>query len=333
MPQPRRTLPCLALLVSSLVAGGGHSACAQLGLPLPASVGAIGQPGFGLTTFSLSQRPQPTTAPVTLPPPTLPQPGSGQISPGQQCRQAIRAAERAAGIPEQLMAAIGRVESGRREADGSVNPWPWSINAEGTDHIYESKAEALAGVRALQAQGVRSIDIGCMQINLLQHPNAFASLEEAFDPAANAAYAARFLTQLHEQTNAWPAAAAMYHSATPEIGAEYERRVMAVWPEEMRQPHDAPLPVYAGVWPATRSLGGLSPGGMLGGIVHNLPAAQTQPAFASVGAPGVGSGAGSMAGVPGRGLAAYRATPIPFAIPSPLAAPTTPHRVISTFPG
>ena len=35
-------------------------------------------------------------------------------------------------------------------------------------------------------------------------------------------------------TGDWNKAAAAYHSATPEIGAEYQRKVLAVWPEETR---------------------------------------------------------------------------------------------------
>jgi hypothetical protein len=69
-----------------------------------------------------------------------------------------------------------------------------------------------------------------MQINLQNHPAAFASLDEAFDPAANTAYAARFLRALYVQTGSWPAAAAAYHSQTPGIGEPYRDRVMAIWP-------------------------------------------------------------------------------------------------------
>ena len=54
----------------------------------------------------------------------------------------------------------------------------------------------MAAVRAMQANGVRSIDVGCGQINLMYHPDAFPNLELAFDPQANAAYAARFLKAL-----------------------------------------------------------------------------------------------------------------------------------------
>ncbi len=96
------------------------------------------------------------------------------------------------------------------------------------------KPTAIAAVRAMQARGIQSIDVGCGQINLMHHPNAFPSLEVAFDPVANAAYAAQFLKQLFAQTGDWNKATAMYHSATPEIGAEYQQRVLAVLPEEQR---------------------------------------------------------------------------------------------------
>jgi len=230
-------------------------------------------------------------------------------SPGQQCRAAIRAAERTAGIPSQLMAAIGRVESGRREPDGLVNPWPWSINAQGEGHVFETKAEAIAAVRTLQARGVRSIDVGCMQVNLMHHPQAFASLEQAFDPAANAAYAARFLVELHGQTGDWPAAAALFHSATPELGAEYRRKVMAAWPEEQQAEGAAPaFPLAAAPFAAMRPGAGLTPGGFAAGIGHTVR--------------GTGGAARIIplaSGQSGRSLAAYRAAPIPLAAAPPRA--------------
>jgi hypothetical protein len=153
--------------------------------------------------------------------------------PGQACRQAIASAERANHVPYRLMQAIGRVESGRRNGHGGVDPWPWSINVEGTDHVFDTKEAAIAEVVRLEARGIRSIDMGCMQVNLLHHPHAFANLEEAFDPVANADYAGKFLAGLYAETGSWAAAAAAYHSQTPAIGAAYARRVMAVWPEEL----------------------------------------------------------------------------------------------------
>lgn len=213
-------------------------------------------------------------------------------SPGRQCRAAIRVAEQAAGIPRQLMAAIAHVESGRANGMGRVDPWPWSINVEGADHVYDTKEAAIAAVQAFRASGAKSIDVGCMQVNLLYHPNAFASLDAAFDPAANAAYAARFLTELYAKTGSWPGATAYYHSASPQLGAEYERKVAAVWPAEQRQP-DA-----AGWQPPTVT----SPNMVAGGgtmLSNHADSARIIP---------MANGAGS-----GRGLDAYRAMPVPVA--------------------
>ncbi len=253
-------------------------------------------------------------------------PLSPSFGPGQQCRAAIRNAERAAAIPNQLMAAIARVESGRKEPDGTVNPWPWSINVEGEDHIYDTKAQAIAAVQAFQAKGTRSIDVGCMQVNLMYHPDAFPTLDRAFDPVANANYAAKFLVQLHDQTGTWPTATAWYHSATPDLGADYQRRVMAVWPEEQKRP-DAVPPVLATTY-ASNFASGFS-GGFHGGFANG---------FASGFAGGIGRPAGGFTtsnqaeaariiplppGAVGRGLAAYRATPVAV-VTRPVAMPLAP---------
>ena len=146
------------------------------------------------------------------------------------CAAAGTAAERQADLPPGLLLAIGRVESGRLDpATGIVAPWPWTINVAGAGHSFASADAARAAVSASLAQGVGSIDIGCFQINLQAHPHAFATLEEGFDPAANAAYAARFLSSLHTRLDSWEAAVAAYHSATPERGGPYRDQVMAVW--------------------------------------------------------------------------------------------------------
>ena len=146
------------------------------------------------------------------------------------CQQAGAAAELRWGIPPGLLLAIGRIESGRRDAaTGRVMAWPWSINAGGTDGVFETRAQAIESVLAWQMRGVRSIDIGCFQINLLSHPTAFASIDEGFDATANAEYAARFLTDLHTRSGSWERAVAWYHSATPGVGDVYRDRVLADW--------------------------------------------------------------------------------------------------------
>jgi hypothetical protein len=166
----------------------------------------------------------PATASAGAPTPALP-------SPNTYCDAAIYAAERVIGVPPRVLSAIAEVESGRPDAvNGVLHPWPWTIDAEGHGQFFETKVQAIAAVRALQAQGMRSIDVGCMQVNLMHHPNAFVSLEQAFDPQSNALYAARFLNSLYTTSGSWLQAIAAYHSETPAIGADYRQRVMARLP-------------------------------------------------------------------------------------------------------
>ena len=121
------------------------------------------------------------------------------------CRDAMVAAAARHGVPEAIILAIGRVESGFN---------PYAINAAGTPHFADSAAAAIAHVEARRAEGIESIDVGCGQINLMWHPTAFGSLAEAFTPARNADYAARFLARLHGAHGDWTQAVAHYHSAT-----------------------------------------------------------------------------------------------------------------------
>lgn len=221
--------------------------------------------------------------------------------PGRLCRAAIQAAERAAGIPAHLLMAIGRVESGRRDPEtGAFHPWPWTINAEGRGQYFPTKAAAIAEAQALQARGVRSMDVGCMQVNLRHHPDAFPNLEAAFDPATNARYAAGFLARLRETRGDWNAAAAAYHSHTPEFAEPYRARVMAAWAAEQARPFPA-LPALAAA-PSPRA---------------PLAAAGGGGALLSNGAERVALPAGP--GPAGRGLDAYRSLPVPIAGRAPLA--------------
>ena len=138
-------------------------------------------------------------------------------------------AETEAGLPTGLLAAIGRVESGRRGPDGAMSPWPWSVNAAGEGHYFDSAEAAIALVTSLRARGVKSIDVGCFQVNLLYHAAAFTSLAEAFEPAANARAAAAFLRTLLAASPEVGDAVGRYHSANPARGLPYAQQVMASW--------------------------------------------------------------------------------------------------------
>ncbi len=147
------------------------------------------------------------------------------------------------GIPDRLLLAISLVESGRWDSDRRASfAWPWTVTAEGEGRYLPSKAAAVAEVKRLQASGIRNIDVGCMQVNLQAHPDAFSSLEEAFDPAQNVAYAARFLRGLYDSTGNWPTAGAYYHSQTPSLAAPYKAKLISTW-EQVRRGADDRLQI------------------------------------------------------------------------------------------
>lgn len=142
--------------------------------------------------------------------------------------------ERANGIPAHLLTAIARVESGRYDAaTGKVQAWPWTVTSPEGDVKYETKWQAIEAVNDLQRRGVTNIDVGCMQINLGHHPNAFTSLNVAFEPAYNVAYAAGLLLSHYRSSGDWRLAAAHYHSTDPDVYGRYLAKVEDVW-DQMR---------------------------------------------------------------------------------------------------
>ncbi len=150
------------------------------------------------------------------------------------CAQMTAHVEQQYRLPAMLLGAVAVTESGRYDRNRRANSaWPWTLNAEGKGQFFDTKAQAVAAVKQLQKRGVKSIDVGCMQVNLFHHPDAFMSVEEALDPAANVDYAARFLLELKDKTRSWHQAVAAYHSQTATLGGPYRQKVMQAWGKEV----------------------------------------------------------------------------------------------------
>lgn len=159
-------------------------------------------------------------------------PASSQLAadPWGACAGAAAMAKAEAGLPAGLLLAICKVESGRVDpATGRLAPWPFAVNVSGRGVLAPNRDAAIAEVRAAQAAGQGSVDVGCFQVSLLHHPWAFDSLEAGFDPVRNARYAAGFLASLRAGAESWEAAAGRYHSKTPELAGPYAARVMEAW--------------------------------------------------------------------------------------------------------
>jgi soluble lytic murein transglycosylase-like protein len=134
-----------------------------------------------------------------------------------------RAAQRH-GVPLGMLYAVGLTETGRGD---SLRPY--ALNIEGRS-VYEiGKQEALARFQRARQEGVKLIDLGCMQINHHYHARHFASVEEMLDPAKNVEYGARFLKELYQREGSWTMAVARYHAGPDNDAAQkkYVCRVIA----------------------------------------------------------------------------------------------------------
>jgi hypothetical protein len=152
------------------------------------------------------------------------------IENSKQCLKHFAREERQNGIPKHLLFAVSSTESGRwHRAAGVALPWPWTVNAAGKGYYFDSKTDAIAAVAKFRSQGIQSIDVGCMQINLHHHPEAFSSLQQAFDPERNIAYGAKFLRNNYVELQSWKRAVAAYHSRTESLGDGYFGLVKKNW--------------------------------------------------------------------------------------------------------
>lgn len=200
------------------------------------------------------------------------------VSQSDLCVSAIAAAETKYSLPHGLLGSIAKLESGRPiSAMRDVRAWPWTINADGTGLFLDSKAAAIAWVAQAQTTGQHHfIDVGCMQVDLPLHPGAFRSLDEAFDPAANADYAARYLRSLQAEAHGdWNVAVGLYHSHTPDLAADYRNRVAAVG-AGILSGIGGPEPLYARALRQGTLRLALAGGGMLMVNLHRQPHLRSQ---------------------------------------------------------
>ena len=148
----------------------------------------------------------------------------------QQCMQHFSRQERKYGIPKHLLRAISITESGRwHKEEKMMLPWPWTINVEGKGHFFKTKHDAVTAVNRFREQGKKSIDIGCMQVNMRHHPEAFPSVIKGFDMANNVGYAAKLLKSHYNNYGNWQQAIAAYHSKTKSLGRKYFSKVKYNW--------------------------------------------------------------------------------------------------------
>jgi soluble lytic murein transglycosylase-like protein len=86
------------------------------------------------------------------------------------------------------------------------------MNIEGRAHYAKNLKDALQAFQAARDEGIKLIDVGCMQVNQHYHGEAFSSVAQMFDPRRNVDYAALFLKRLRAREGSWTLAVARYHA-------------------------------------------------------------------------------------------------------------------------
>ncbi len=162
-------------------------------------------------------------------------PAQAVVNTGDLCSVQTSYQERKDNIPRHLLKAISLAESSLWDTEKkAIVAWPWTVTSGGKGRYFATKTDAITHVLELWSKNITNIDVGCMQINLGYHANAFADLEQAFDPASNVAYASRYLSSIFRTTRSWTQAAAYYHSTTPEKYRPYKLKVLKFWNRERR---------------------------------------------------------------------------------------------------
>ena len=151
-----------------------------------------------------------------------------ELRESRKCSSMFSYFERKHKLPANSLYAISLHETAKKHSKHKISVvWPWTImnNKEGKGHHFKTQNQAIRYARMQFAAGNNNLDVGCMQINLKYHPDAFLSLKQAFSPRNNIAYGARFLSENRKKLGSMEKAIGRYHSATEHLAAKYRRNV------------------------------------------------------------------------------------------------------------
>ena len=141
------------------------------------------------------------------------------------CIIAAKKYEEIYNIPKNLLLSVSLTESGRKIKNGEFISWPWTINRKGKGKFFDNKVTAIDYVEKYTKKGKKNIDLGCMQVNFMYHPNAFKNFNEAFDPDKNVEWAANMLKSLYTKFGTWESAVGYYHSYRKSKRKKYSQKV------------------------------------------------------------------------------------------------------------
>src|SRR3546814_16413519 len=103
-------------------------------------------------------------------------------------------------------------------------PNPPTMNIEGKTYPARDLEDMAQVISNNWTRGVRSIDVGCMQINLKFHGEKFSRLTDLLHSPTNVDYGASYLIKLAIDRGSWREGVMDYHNKVS-AGRSEERRV------------------------------------------------------------------------------------------------------------
>jgi hypothetical protein len=119
-----------------------------------------------------------------------------ELRESRKCSSIFSYFEKKYNLPVHNLHAISLHETAKKHSQHNISMvWPWTVmnNKEGKGYHFKTQGEAIRYVRMQFMVRNNNLDVGCMQINLKYHPDAFVSLQQAFSPRNNIEYGAKFL--------------------------------------------------------------------------------------------------------------------------------------------
>lgn len=126
------------------------------------------------------------------------------------------------GIPPRVLYSVALQESRMRLRSRLTRPWPWTLNVAGVPRRYPTRIAAYNGLTQYLKQGIRSIDVGLMQVNWRYHQDKLGNPWQALDPYHNVRTGAKILASEYRKSQDWFEAIGRYHS--PGSNLQQKRR-------------------------------------------------------------------------------------------------------------
>jgi len=141
--------------------------------------------------------------------------------------QAYRSVAEYHNVPAKILYSIALTESQKELSTGVIRPWPWTLNMSGRGQYFNTADDMKAAVYKALNSGIRNIDIGVMQVNVIYHLHRTSySINDLMRPESNLNVGAEILVDEYMRCDGdWWCAVGSYHSPHDDRAANYIEKV------------------------------------------------------------------------------------------------------------